>query len=1083
MASKANWRRAALAWLGLAAATLATLWPLGLTNRVLAGIDAYTYFTPYWAYRMAALRSGHLPLWNPFIFLGVPFLANPQAAVLYPLHWPLSWLASPAQALVWSALLHVWLAAGFTYTFARRGLGLSYLAALLTGLLFGLGGYNLARIENINQLNALAWLPAMLWLYEETARSRGWRQRVRWGSALACATALAILAGHTQATFIDLVGTFLYAVASTAGLWRAGCSAAQAGSTNLASFSRAGTRRLLASRLLPFVAILAAVPLAAAQLLPTLELNSLGPRAAGLPWREAASFSLRPRLLAQSLLPPFGGGLPVTFGSESYPEFVGYLSASGLFLAAMGLFPGRRRRSQSAAVPQPGSQEQNTPVPAQYARIVAIVLAAAGLLLALGGYDPLYYLAWRFVPGFALFRVPARWLALYALGAATLAGLGLDRLTRRCAPGLGPPAADGQARSARWAGVLASVRRPPRPLPALLCLAGLGLILLQQYPRWPVVAGWLLAALAAGGLWLLGQRPGREPAARLALLAITLGELWLAGRALPFTLATAPSAVTGLRNAPAALLAATAGEPPAGRGRFLSLSNIQYDPGDLNELRALEADRLSPDALDRFVRAAKQLEVVSPNLSMLLGLPAVDGYDGGVLPLARYLELGSLIVSTSSAAPTCNAAAGRAPASCPASTPQAPALPDGRLREQLHQIPPDRLLDLTGTRYVVTDKQNDLWAGDVYYDLEQPVALQPGQSLSLDLARDPAFSATTLGLISYIDGPVADGTQVAQVLLTGQDGRQVSLTLTAPNDTAWSGDTRANAGTVAARQWPDWMGAGRDALAIRDFPSSSSTSGVGAGSDAQGRPAPCPLTPVAIRIVAAATNEHAVVLRGLSLIDRRTGAHESITLSPRGDRQRIYSGDVKIYERLEAPGHAWLVHSAATVPDDAGALARLADPAFDPRTMAVITLPPGSPGVPGLPTPASVAKGDGAVAAPAALAGYRAAPASAGSDRVIELAYDPERIVLQASTAQPALLVLADAAYPGWMVTVDGRPAPLLTANLMFRGVVLGPGSHNVTFTYQPASWRIGLALSLAAVALLVVAACATLLKPPSAQA
>jgi len=34
-----------LAWAGLAIATLATLWPLGLTNRVLAGVDAFTYFT------------------------------------------------------------------------------------------------------------------------------------------------------------------------------------------------------------------------------------------------------------------------------------------------------------------------------------------------------------------------------------------------------------------------------------------------------------------------------------------------------------------------------------------------------------------------------------------------------------------------------------------------------------------------------------------------------------------------------------------------------------------------------------------------------------------------------------------------------------------------------------------------------------------------------------------------------------------------------------------------------------------------------------------------------------------------------
>ena len=216
-------RRAAhdlLAWLTLALAVLAILWPLGLTNRVLAGVDALTYFTPYWAYRMAELRAGHLPLWNPYLFLGVPFLANPQAAVLYPLHWPLTWLR-PEQALIWSALLHAWLAAGFTYTFARRSLGRSRLAAWLAGLVFGMGGFTLARVENINQLNVLAWLPALLWLYDETARAASGRSRIRWGAALAIAIALQLLAGHTQTTFINMVGLGLWAgLPAVVGAWK-----------------------------------------------------------------------------------------------------------------------------------------------------------------------------------------------------------------------------------------------------------------------------------------------------------------------------------------------------------------------------------------------------------------------------------------------------------------------------------------------------------------------------------------------------------------------------------------------------------------------------------------------------------------------------------------------------------------------------------------------------------------------------------------------------------------------------------------------------------------------------------------------
>ena len=154
--------------------------------------------------------------------------------------------------------------------------------------------------------------------------------------------------------------------------------------------------------------------LAAAQLLPTLELNSLGLRTGGLPYRQAVSFSLRPRLLAQSLLPPFGRGLDAAFGSEGYAEFVGYVGIAALVLAAIGLSLLWRR---SAEVNRPPWNVQR-----------ATLLAASGFLLALGAYNPLYYLLWRVIPGFDLFRAPARWLELFALGVAALAAFGLDAL-------------------------------------------------------------------------------------------------------------------------------------------------------------------------------------------------------------------------------------------------------------------------------------------------------------------------------------------------------------------------------------------------------------------------------------------------------------------------------------------------------------------------------------------------------------------------------------------------------------------------------------------------------------------------------
>jgi hypothetical protein len=77
----------------------------------------------------------------------------------------------------------------------------------------------------------------------------------------------------------------------------------------------------------------------------------------------------------------------------------------------------------------------------------------------------------------------------------------------------------------------------------------------------------------------------------------------------------------------------------------------------------------------------------------------------------------------------------------------------------------------------------------------------------------------------------------------------------------------------------------------------------------------------------------------------------------------------------------------------------------------------------------------------------------------------PERIEVATDSAGPAYLVLADTFDPGWTAMVDGRPAPIRPAYVAFRAVFLPPGRHEVTFTYRPAGFLLGLGLSLAALA------------------
>jgi hypothetical protein len=75
------------------------------------------------------------------------------------------------------------------------------------------------------------------------------------------------------------------------------------------------------------------------------------------------------------------------------------------------------------------------------------------------------------------------------------------------------------------------------------------------------------------------------------------------------------------------------------------------------------------------------------------------------------------------------------------------------------------------------------------------------------------------------------------------------------------------------------------------------------------------------------------------------------------------------------------------------------------------------------------------------------------------LRYDPEQVEVETRAELRALLVLNDIFAEGWSATVDGRPAAILPANYLARGVWVEPGEHRVTFTYRAAGLGSGWAV------------------------
>ena len=83
--------------------------------------------------------------------------------------------------------------------------------------------------------------------------------------------------------------------------------------------------------------------------------------------------------------------------------------------------------------------------------------------------------------------------------------------------------------------------------------------------------------------------------------------------------------------------------------------------------------------------------------------------------------------------------------------------------------------------------------------------------------------------------------------------------------------------------------------------------------------------------------------------------------------------------------------------------------------------------------------------------------------------YEPDEVELRTDGADAGVLVLSDAYDPNWTVSVDGAPAELLRVDTALRGVCVGAGAHQVTFTYRPLLFFAGVVISMAGVLVLGV--------------
>lgn len=640
---------------------------LAFSGLILARGDAFSYFYPYWEVRSEAFRAGELPLWSPDLFMGVPLLADPQIGTYYPPNWVVTPLAVP-DAMRLSVLAHVVFAAVGTYwLFRRTQPGSSRWSALVAGVLYGGGGFIGAHVEQINQLQGLAWMPWLFGLLHSTLEAwleqRQWRRRIRGLLALlvlAGAIAIQLYSGHTQTVFMSGAGLGLYALVY--GLLSRG------------EPLHPPTRlvRMGSAVALLGAAVVLAVLLALPQLLPSMELTGLSIRGGrGFTAPQATAFSLPPTYLGRTLLPSYDGLL---FG-----EYIGTVGVIGLGLMLWGLFAPDTRAWRRQ-------------------RWAWLVVAAIGLFFAAGRYNPLYYTISEW-PGFNLFRVPARWLALFSLGSAMLAGLGVQALI----PLVVEKHKSVQRVFAEHLTQAARVRLMVIVTVLVLFALATRFITIiapedmtgSYVPTPKTLIAWGAAGAALIALFVLPLGRWRGVSAAV----IVMVELWGASLIMPYNDLAPREVYEQPRFTVSQLYAWREGEVSV--GRIMPITRLYFDPGDKSHWdRRFAGAGMDLAAVDAAFTAIKKQEVVSSNLPITWHIPSVDGYGGGILPTMAYSQWTSLMMP-----------------------PGMMRVVDGRLSEALAQqscrgacIPDAEWLEAAGVDYLILDKTWDVWVDGIAYD-------------------------------------------------------------------------------------------------------------------------------------------------------------------------------------------------------------------------------------------------------------------------------------------------------------------------------------------------------------------------------
>ncbi|OGG04270.1 hypothetical protein A2Z33_03925 [Candidatus Gottesmanbacteria bacterium RBG_16_52_11] len=382
------------------------LWPAlaAPDGMMLAGYDLRRYF--YFIYRFwnEAIGRREFPWWNPYLFNGIPFAANPKSGVWYPLNWILA--AGPVpRAFAIYIWFHLVIAMTGMYRLLKLNLKTSGLPAAAGGVLFGLSGFFGAKIfiGGLDMIAAASYIPWVFgaWWPFLTGTGSIRRRQLMYPVIV---TVVQFVSGYQTIslfTWMSLV---------------------------LASLVVAAARRTVKPLIRIVLGLAATAGFLGFTLLPNREYLILSLRSRDMSYERSAQGALTPELLAELVRPDaFGGPAGNTGPMQFFWERAGYIGVIGLVLAVttflITLLPARLVGSVRLF------RESGNRLPV----LIFSLTAVLAVWISLGPNAPvdMFEVFYRINPVYRGIRIPARHMVLFTFSASALAGLLLSRIRRK----------------------------------------------------------------------------------------------------------------------------------------------------------------------------------------------------------------------------------------------------------------------------------------------------------------------------------------------------------------------------------------------------------------------------------------------------------------------------------------------------------------------------------------------------------------------------------------------------------------------------------------------------------------------------